>query len=315
MSLCNWQPSANKKTYQLRAELYAHIRRFFSDRNVLEVETPLLCMHTVTDPHIDSFSVPVSSEQHYFLQTSPEYAMKRLLAAGSGSIYQITKSFRVGESGRQHNPEFSMLEWYRIGFNHHDLMQELDALLQSTIQTPPADKITYRQLFLDYLQIDPHSVNTDTLKKIIQEKNINVNTDSLDRDTALQILLSHLIEPELGVENPLFLYDFPASQAALSVIHDGVAQRFELYLNGSEVANGFHELLDAAEQKARFEKNQIERQDRNQLIPVIDHYFIEALQSGLPACAGVAVGLDRLLMYHAKTKKIQDVICFPFDRA
>ena len=300
---------------QARAALYKKIRDFFFTKGVLEVETPVLCQHTVTDPHIESFKVPVASNKDYFLQTSPEYAMKRLLAAGSGCIYQITKSFRIGEAGRQHNPEFTMLEWYRIGFTHHDLMHELDELLQFCLETKPAEKISYQQLFLTHLTIDPLNCDLATLKKIITENNIQMNLAELDHDTALQILLSHLIEPQLGIEKPLFLYDFPPSQAALSKINKGVAERFELYMNGSEIANGFHELTDAKEQQARFEKNQIARKAHGQFAPDIDHYFIDALKAGLPACAGVAVGIDRLLMQLVKTKNIADVISFPFTIA
>ncbi len=312
----NFLPTATEQNIKLRANLYAKIRCFFAECDVLEVETPLLCQHTVTDPHIESFSVPINSHKNYFLQTSPEYAMKRLLAAGSGAIYQITKSFRIGESGSQHNPEFTMLEWYRPGFNHHDLMNELDALLQFTINSKPAEKISYRDLFLTYLNIDPLTASVEKLKTIITEHKINIDTTDFDYDTALQVLLSHLIEPSMGIEKPLFLYDFPPSQAALSKIRNNeVAERFELYINGSEIANGFHELTDADEQQKRFEKNQVARKANKQSIPEIDHFFIDALKSGMPDCAGVAVGIDRLLMQYAKTNNIHDVIAFPFERA
>lgn len=314
----HWKPTASHKNLKLRAELYAKIRTFFAKRDVMEVETPLLCKHTVTDPHIESFAVPIDSHTNYYLQTSPEYAMKRLLCAGSGAIYQITKSFRIGESGRQHNPEFTMLEWYRPDFNHHDLMNEIDLFLQTVLQTPSAEKISYRDLFLQYLNIDPFQIDLKSLKKLIAEKNIHVDTKNIDHDTALQILLSHLIEPSMGIGTPLFLYGFPPSQAALSKIrdeHPRVAERFELYINGSEIANGFHELTDADEQKTRFEKNQQAREENNQAVPDIDYYFIDALQSGLPNCAGVAIGIDRLLMQYAKTNNIQDVISFPFKSA
>jgi len=296
---------------QARAALYQKIRTFFAERNVLEVETPLLCQHTVTDPHLHSYAVP-THQQDYYLQTSPEYAMKRLLAQGSGCIYQITKAFRYGDIGRQHNPEFTMLEFYRIGYDHHDLIRELDALLQYCLNTKAATKITYQALFLEKLSIDPFTITLDALKKLITEKEISVNLDDIDHDTALQLLLSHLIEPTLGIESPLFLYDFPPSQAALSKIENGVAHRFELYMNGSEIANGFHELTNADEQKLRFEKNQQERGERGQFIPEIDTYFLAALKKGLPECAGVAVGLDRLLMHVLNTNNIENVIAFPF---
>lgn len=301
-----------------RATLYRNIRNFFAVRGVLEVETPLLCQYTVTDPHIESFVVPVNKTNHYFLQTSPEYAMKRLLANGSGSIYQITKSFRVGETGRQHNPEFTLLEWYRIGFNHHDLMDELDALLQFTINTKPSEKISYQDLFLTHFNIDPFTIEIIALKKIIEKNHIQVDVNNIDHDTALQILLTHLIEPQLGIEKPLFLYDFPPSQAALAIIRNDnprVAERFELYINGSEIANGFHELTDPTEQENRFIKNQNARRKNKQFVPEIDYHFINALKKGIPACAGVAVGLDRLLMQYAKTNNIQEVITFPFETA
>lgn len=304
----------------LRAKLYSKIRAFFAERNIIEVETPLLCQHTVTDPHIESFAVPIENKTtntvtHYFLQTSPEYAMKRLLAANSGPIYQICKAFRVGESGHQHNPEFTMLEWYRPGFNHHDLMNEIDLFLQYTIDTPSSEKITYQQLFFQHLEIDPLNIDLLSLKKIIAEKNIAINTTDLNHDTCLQILLSHLIEPHLGIEKPLFLYDFPPSQAALAKLNGAVAERFELYIHGSEIANGFHELTDPAEQIMRFQKNQMDRKWHHQFIPEIDHYLINALESGLPACAGVAIGIDRLLMQYANTNMIHDVIAFPFHCA
>lgn len=297
-----------------RAKLYSAIRAFFAEKNVLEVETPLLCQHTVTDPHIESFAIPTGNK-NYYLQTSPEYAMKRLLAEGSGDIYQITKAFRQGEAGSQHNPEFTMLEFYRVGFDHHALMHELDELLRYCANTAPAEKITYQKLFLSHLQIDPLKASLSELKNCITTHDIAIHTEGLTYDSALQILLTHLIEPKLGIETPLFLYDFPPSQAALSIINNGVAERFELYLNGKEIANGFHELTNANEQLKRFQKNQIDRQENGQCIPEIDYYFIDALKQGLPACAGVAVGLDRLLMHIMETNKIQDVLAFGFERA
>lgn len=309
-----WQPTASIENIKRRAELYKNLRAFFASKNILEVETPLLCQHTVTDCHIDSFSLENKSR---FLQTSPEYAMKRLIAAGSGSIYQICKSFRNGESGKKHNPEFTMLEWYRIGFDHHDLMNEIDELLQFILKTQPAEKIAYRELFLKFLTIDFFKADLSQLKKIILDNNIGINVDAIDFDTALQILLTHLIEHKLGFDKPLFLYDFPISQAALAKIRGGefpVAERFELYINGIEIANGFHELTDPAEQQKRFAKDQDKRQENKKFIPEIDQHFIASLKS-LPNCAGVAIGLDRLLMYCADTKNIQDVICFPWESA
>jgi lysyl-tRNA synthetase class 2 len=240
--------------------------------------------------------------------------MKRLLAAGSGPIYQICKAFRNGEHGRNHNPEFSMLEWYQPGFNHQDLMQEIDELLQFLLQTPPAKKHSYQALFEETLNIDPHQCELETLYDLAQQAGLN-QTQDLDRDTVLQVLLNHYIEPQLGFECPVFLYDFPASQAALAKIRPGhppVAERFELYMNGAELANGFHELADAREQKQRFEAEQNQRKNQ---APEVDPYLIAALESGLPACAGVAIGLDRLVMAASSSTHIREVISFDWERA
>ena len=313
MSKNNWQPTATLENIKQRAALYQKIRAFFAQRNVLEVDTPLLSQHTVTDPHIESFQV--KSTPTYFLQTSPEYAMKRLLAANSGPIYQICKAFRQEESGSQHNPEFTMLEWYRPGFNHHDLINEIDLFFQSVLDTKPAEKISYQQLFLDHLSIDPLTAELQTLHNAIIQNNISLDLSDIDFDTALQILLTHLIEPKLGIEKPLFIYNFPASQAALSKINGVVAERFEAYINGKEVANGFHELNNGNEQTSRFEKDQSHRKANQQFIPEIDQRLIDALNADFPDCAGVAIGLDRLLMHLTNAKHIQEVISFSWESA
>lgn len=319
MSKNNWQPTAPLTNIKLRADFYRKVRAFFSERDILEVETPLLCQHCVTDPHIESFpvntGVTFSQKKHYFLQTSPEYAMKRLLAAGSGAIYQICKAFRQEESGSQHNPEFTMLEWYRPGYDHHDLMNEIDLFFQATLNCQPADKISYQQLFLTHLSIDPLNISLSALYKKIEAHHIDISLENIDHDTALQILLTHLIEPKLGIDNPLFIYDFPASQAALAKINGPIAQRFEAYINGKEVANGFHELSNADEQEKRFQQDQAQRKKNTQHIPEIDQRFIQALDHGLPDCAGVAIGLDRLLMTLAGINHIDQVITFPWARA
>lgn len=305
-----WQPTAPLPNLRLRADLLSRIRQFFAERNVLEVETPLLCQHAVTDLHIESFQ----SESRY-LQTSPEYAMKRLLAANSGPIFQICKAFRKEESGSQHNPEFTMLEWYRPGFNHHDLMDEMDALLQTILETSSAERISYQALFLNTLNIDPHSTSLEHLQHCAKQHELTITPTINDTDTLLQILLNHFIEPELGKKAPTFIYDFPASQAALSKINAGKAERFEVYVEGSEIANGFHELTNTEEQLKRFESDQKQRKQLNRYVPKIDTQLIKALKHGLPQCAGVAVGLDRLLMVLAKTKNIDDVIAFPWKQA
>ena len=305
----NGQSSASLPTLRQRAQLLDDIRSFFKKKNVLEVDTALLCQHTVTDRYIDSFTV-----NNRYLQTSPEYAMKRLLAAGSGSIFQICKAFRHDESGRLHNPEFTLLEWYRVGFNHHDLMDEMDELLSLILKTDTADRSTYQDLFEKYGQLDPLHCDLETLKKRIE----NTNTDTLDRDTCLQLLFSQKIEPQLGLDKPTFVYDFPASQAALAKISENnplVAERFEVFIHGMEIANGFHELTDADEQLARFKEDQNNREKAGEIVPEIDMRFIDALKSGLPDCAGVALGIDRLMLCLTHNNDIKDVIAFDWDSA
>lgn len=311
------------KSITLRAEVLSQIRAFFASRQVLEVETPLLSQYTVTAPYIESFATPYCSgnfSQTYFLQTSPEYAMKRLLAKGSGPIFQICKAFRnQGEFGGMHNPEFTLLEWYRPGFDHHALMDEMDDLLQLVLNSSKAIRKSYRELFLEYLQIDPLNSSFNNLQEAVIKHNIPLNfpLTHLDRDACLQLLLSECIEPKIGFEAPFFLYDFPASQAALSKIRTDdppVAERFEVYIQGVEIANGFHELNDANEQLQRFKANQLERQKNQQFIPEIDQRFLASLNQ-VPDCAGVALGIDRLLMIKAQTRQIADVINIKWDEA
>lgn len=317
----HWKPSASLDALTLRASLYRKIRAFFESRWVLEVETPLLSQHTVTDLHIQSFSsnfVNGTTSQTYHLQTSPEYAMKRLLAAGSGPIFQLCKAFRNGECGRQHNPEFTMLEWYRPGFTHHGLMQEVDEFLQHVLGSKPANKISYRALFEKQLAFNPLSVSTEDLHTLIQQKHIDVkDLSTLDKDTCLELILSECIEPTLGFDAPVFIYDYPASQAALAKIRteDQVAERFELYIKGKELANGFYELTDAQEQQQRFEADNRARAQADLHQPHIDTRFIDALSHGLPDCSGVALGIDRLLMLMSHSDDIAEVISFPWDRA
>ncbi|MCH9644199.1 MAG: EF-P lysine aminoacylase GenX [Gammaproteobacteria bacterium] len=294
-----------------RAQFIEGIRQFFKQRDVLEVETPLLCQHTVTDVHIESFQC-----EDRYLQTSPEYAMKRLLASDSGAIFQIAKAFRKGECGSQHNPEFSMLEWYRPGYDYLELIQEVDALLQAILNTPKAEMITYQDLFQRHLEIDPFNISLENLQQLLQQHHILESHSDIDVDTALQLLLTHLIEPKLGVERPLFIIDFPASQAALAklkVSNTKVAERFEAYIKGKEVANGWTELVDADQQLQRFQRDQQQRQCMNKNIPEIDHYFIDALKQGLPECAGVAMGVDRLFMLKEEFGTIKQAISFSWE--
>ncbi|HLB58362.1 MAG TPA: elongation factor P--(R)-beta-lysine ligase [Gammaproteobacteria bacterium] len=317
----NWFPSATIALLHQRAELIARIRHFFAERQVLEVETPLLSHFTVTDPHVIGIpaifkSIGSTQEKIMYLQTSPEYAMKRLLAAGSGPIYQITKAFRQGEVGRFHNPEFSMLEWYRPGFDHHALMDEMDALLQLTLNTLPAERLSYAHVFEKYTEIDPHRATLGELEDHLQKRNIIY--EKTDRNTCLDLLLTHCIEPQIGRECPIFLYDFPASQAALAKVRaedPPVASRFEVYFKGIELANGFHELQDANEQRKRFENDLAYRAEHGIAVVPVDEFFLAALNAGIPDSAGVAVGIDRLVMLALEQEKITTILSFDFARA
>ncbi|WP_369804513.1 elongation factor P--(R)-beta-lysine ligase [Coxiella endosymbiont of Amblyomma nuttalli] len=317
-----WQPTATLGNQKLRAKLYNKIRQFFAKRNVLEVETPLLSQYTVTDAHLHSFQTTYYSNNekyhHRYLQTSPEYAMKRLLAAGSGPIYQICKAFRDDEISHQHNPEFTLLEWYRPSFNYHDLMCEMDALLQTTIQSKKAVRKTYEQLFLNNLSINPFALSLPELHTLSQKFSLQNASSYKNRDTLLQFLFAHVIEPTLGFSQPLFVYDFPASQSVSAKIdpyNPNVALRFEVYIKGLECANGFEELINASEQRRRFELENLKRKDIGLPEIAIDQRLLAALESGLPPCSGVALGLDRLLMIMGKRRRIDDVIGFTIDRA
>jgi len=314
----SWRPSASINNLRVRARLLARIREFFASRDIMEVETPLLFPATVTDPHIGSIpahfkKIGSRTPQILYLQTSPEYAMKRLLASGSGSIYQISKAFRQGEIGRHHNPEFTMLEWYREGFDHHALMNDVDAFLQEILTTPQAKRFTVQQVFENYLHVNPHQASVLELTDIALQNNIFYQKNE-DKNAWLDILFTHCIEPHLGKEVPIFLYDFPCSQAALAKIRSEenppVASRFEVYFKGIELANGFHELQDPSEQRKRFEKDlQIRQQKGLERVP-IDEQFLAALEAGLPDCAGVALGIDRLMMLATSMDAISKVISF-----
>ncbi len=307
--------------------MLATIRRFFDARGVLEVETPALATAGVTDLHLHGLSTRVTlpgGPATRYLQTSPEYAMKRLLAAGSGPIFQIGKAFRDDESGRMHNPEFTMLEWYRPGFDHHALMDEMDALLAATLGTAPAERRTYAGLFQEHLDVDAHHADAEALATCAAKAGIEaVGLDDADRDTWLHLLGCHVIEPHLGRSEgdqlrPTFVLDYPASQAALArVTNDDppVAERFEVYIEGTELANGFHELCDAREQRCRFEADLERRRATGLAAVALDERLLVALEAGLPPCAGVALGIDRLLMIATGAQSIDEVMAFPIDRA
>lgn len=312
-----WQPSASVETLKQRAAIMQSIRRFFHERGVIEVETPLLCHTSVTDPYIQSISATLG-QQRYYLQTSPEYAMKRLLAAGSGAIFQLCKAFRLDEVGVRHNPEFTMLEWYRPDFDHHQLMTEMDELLQCVLKTHAAERVSYADLFLRFLAINPHQVTSHELQMLAKRHQLDIQANIDDVDTWLMLLMSHIIEPQIGQERPIFIYDFPVSQSALARIQSTippVASRFEVYFKGMELANGFHELQDAKEQRRRFEANLQSRREQNLEMLPLDEHFLAALEHGLPDCAGVALGVDRLVMLALEKEKIAEVVSFDFHRA
>lgn len=319
----SWRPTASLETLRFRAELLAHLRRFFAERGVLEVETPILASAPVTDPRLASFSTVyrgpgAPTGQTRFLQTSPEFAMKRLLAAGSGPIFQISKAFRDGEAGRRHNPEFTLLEWYRPGFDHHRLMDEMDELLGGVLATPPAERLTYREAFLRYAGLDPLVAPVADLRVAARTALGQVPDLGEDRDGWLDLLVSLVLEPRLGRGRPTFLYDYPASQAALARLRPEdprVAERFEVYVEGIELANGFHELGDAPEQRRRFESDLAIRAAEGQPEVPIDEHLLAALAFGLPPCAGVALGFDRLVMVARGAQSLAEVMAFPWDRA
>lgn len=300
----NWQPSASLKNLKIRTHILEKIRAFFKARQVLEVETPLLAEHGVTDPNIQS----ITTTSNKYLQTSPEYYMKRMLAAGSGSIFQICKAFRDEESGRYHNPEFTLLEWYRTDFDHYQLMDEVEALLQCCLGSENAERITYRDCFLKHLDCDPISASINDLKNVINIHKINAPTLG-DKDEHLDLIMTHLIEPKLTQDRPTFIYDYPASQAALSIVRDNqFAERFELYYKGIELANGYHELRCEKELRQRFNDNNNKRQANGTPTAPVDEKLLSAMKHGLPQCAGVALGIDRLVLLATNALTIQQAM-------
>ncbi|MCJ8337744.1 MAG: EF-P lysine aminoacylase EpmA [Pseudomonadales bacterium] len=321
MNTDHWQPSATLETLKKRAAMLAQIRDFFSARDVLEVDVPVLSQAAVCDPYIDSLTVeyrnfPEDTVQHYYLQSSPEYAMKRLLAAGSGCIYQMSKVFRNGEVGSRHNPEFTMLEWYRLGLDDQTLMDEVAALVTKVTGIEHFQRYSYRQLFLQYLNLDINTASDAKLAVKMREQ-IEVSGE-YDRDGWLNLLMSHCIEPQL--QGAVFVYHYPASQSALARLTtdaDGfsVAARFELFIEGVELANGYHELTDAAEQAKRFAADQQLRSELGLQQRPLELRLVEALKQGLPDCAGVALGVDRLLMLALAKEQIAEVLPFDFSRA
>tara|TARA_R110002110_G_scaffold205066_7_gene417191 strand:+ start:338439 stop:339395 length:957 start_codon:yes stop_codon:yes gene_type:complete len=317
----SWRPTASIALLRQRAALLRELRAFFQHRDILEVETPLLCRAGITDPAIEPLSVSagvsVGAAPRY-LQTSPEYAMKRLLAADSGAIYQISKAFRDGEAGKRHNPEFTLLEWYRPGFDHHALMTEVAQLIRSCLGPLPEARLRYQDLFQQELDIDPLRATAAELERLAR-LHLDPGTLRGDRDLWLDLLMSHVLEPRLSGRGVCFVYDYPASQAALArIVNEGgqpVAQRFEVYVHGVELANGYHELTDAVTQRQRLEQDNATRASRGLPQYPIDEMLLAALASGLPACSGVAMGLDRLLMLAAGCSDIREIMSFDWASA
>ena len=323
----SWTPTASRDAMRLRAWVNRLVREFFHARNVLEVETPVLSQAGNTDPNIASFHLEFSGRtdgapRTRWLRTSPEFALKRLLAAGMGDCYELGRVFRDGEAGGRHNPEFTMLEWYRLGWDHLRLIDETAELVNAALSLVRREAslqvVTYRDLYRDALGIDPFSASEHALREALGD--VQIDPSGLVRDDWLDLLMTHRLQPLFAADRLLAVVDYPASQCALARVRDDgdgypVAERFELYLGSIELANGYHELLDAEEQALRFARDGDVRRSRNQCVPPTDTQLIAALESGLPACAGVALGVDRLLMALLETPRIADVLAFDFARA
>lgn len=312
-------PTATWAALQQRAAILRRLREFFQAREFVEVETPLLSEDTVVDRHLEPWPVPSPSggNSRAWLQTSPEFGMKRLLCAGADRIYQVTRAFRVGERGKLHNPEFTIVEWYRLGDDMAAGMRLLGELATELLSTSPAVEMSYGAAFEEFVGINPHRATVDTLQACAREHGIV--SASGDKDDWLNLLLAELVEPQLGQSQPLILYDYPASQAALARIRDEeppVAERFELYFRGIELANGYHELCDPGALRRRNEHtNALRAQDGKEPLPVESRMLAAMENPGLPACSGVALGFDRLVMLALEANSLDEVMPFPIERA
>lgn len=345
----SWRPTASLEALRLRAGLLETVRAYFREQGVLEVETPALATAAVTDVHLASLEVRVmgtadttcagnvaaqsaarQAAPPRYLQTSPEYHMKRLLAAGSGDIWQAARVFRGEELSHRHNVEFTLLEWYRVGFTLEALVADIDALLRRCLDAPraaqgaplgPARVLTHREAFLEHADVDSQCATLDELRAAAALHLGTLPADLDDRDTVLDLLLGMVVAPCLGRGEITYLVDWPASQAALARLRPAagavppVAARVEAYVDGLELCNGFEELTDAAEQRERFARDAERRAAAGLPVPATDAHFLAALEHGLPPCSGVAVGFDRVVMLAAGTREIRDVITFPYDRA
>jgi lysyl-tRNA synthetase class 2 len=325
----DWQPSADFDALRLRARLNAAIRDFFARRDVLEVETPILSLAGNTEPNIASFPLEFSGRTEgaprtRWLRTSPEHPLKRLLCAGLGDCYELGRVFRDGEAGGRHNPEFTMLEWYRLGMDHVQLAAETVEVVGMALalvgRDAGSESVTYRELYRRELGLDPMTASDQALRNALGD--VTIDPEGLVRDDWLDLLMTHRIQPGLSPDRILVVRDYPASQCALARIRPPtnaedlpVAERFELYLGPLELANGYHELADADEQRGRFERDLMVRRNRGAQAPAVDARLLDALTHGLPVCAGVALGVDRLLMAILRTPAIADVLAFDFTRA
>lgn len=322
-----WKPSISIEIIKRKAMILSNIRLFFSERNILEVDTPILSSAAPSALYLNSFQtyfIPFNSLKKciFYLQTSPEFAMKRLLAAGSGSIYQIAKVFRNGEEGRVHSPEFTMLEWYRPQCNFEQIIGEVDALLQFIIKAKPAIRVNYRHIFQQYLNIDVFNVSNEKLK-LLADFHIGGVYDNwhMEKNDWLEFLMNHVIQPKLSkLDRPIIIDDFPVLQSQLAKIMrdmDGnnVAKRFELYIGGIELANGYDEILNYDELRQRFKIDNWRRRLQNKTKMPIDENLLAAMRSGLPQCTGVALGLDRLMMLAFNQKDINAVKTFKFEES
>jgi lysyl-tRNA synthetase class 2 len=324
MNGADWRPSAAPGVLVQRAAMLARVRAYFAGERVLEVQTPLLARAAISDPAIESIAVRPRSGPRQFLQTSPEYPMKRLLAAGVGDCYQVCPVFRDGETGRQHSPEFTMIEWYRLGFGVADLQRDVDRLLRAATaglrDFAPARSLTYREAIAKHCGLDVRHATPADIAAVLAQHGIRPATGAgWDRDAWLDLLMGALVGPALGCDAPVFIRDYPASQAALARLTtdaDGetVAERFELYIDGVELANGFRELGDAREQRLRFERDLAERRARGQQENPLDERLLAALAHGLPDCAGVALGFDRLVMVSLGLPDLASAASFADDR-
>jgi lysyl-tRNA synthetase class 2 len=317
-------PSASREALVLRARVNAMLRAYFSEHEVLEVETPVMSAAGNTEPNIESFTTGFTGhrdagEPLRWLRTSPEYPLKRLLAAGIGDCYELGRVFRNGEAGGRHNPEFTMLEWYRVGWDHRRLAEETVHLVRQALalvgRQASVRSLDYRSLYLQATGVDPFEASVDELRAALGK--VAIDGHGLGRDDWLDLLMTHRIQPAFPPDAITVVHDWPASQAALAKIRQDahpVAERFELYLGSVELANGYHELTDAAEQAARFARDNQRRAERGLLQPPLDVALIAALPA-MPSCAGVAMGVDRLMMALLDTPRIADVLAFDFVRA